>query len=239
MFVAHMSHELRTPLNAIIGFTDLLRLRLKTLEGHDKLVGYADDVSSAGHHLLQLINDILDLTKIEAGKCELSEEKVDLVSILDSCTRMLRGQADEHGIAFVCQAAPSLPQLRIDKLKLKQIVINLISNAIKFTPQGGTVTLTAAIEATGWLAIVVADTGIGIEAQDIEKVFSPFSQLNASLSRKTPGTGLGLPLTKALVELHGGRITLESERRKGTVVTTRFPPYRILGEAVPQCNSMT
>ena len=229
MFVAHMSHELRTPLNAIIGFSDLLRLSLQNLEVDGKLLGYVDDVNSAGWHLLRVVNDILDLTKIEAGRLELREEEVEVGAVLDACARMVKGQIAEQGLAFESEMAAGLPKLLVDELKLKQIVINLLSNAAKFTPAGGTVALTASLDAGSRLTIVVRDTGIGIAPEDLQKVFTPFTQLNANHSRKVQGTGLGLPLTKALVELHGGRLALESEPGKGTAVTVRFPARRTLG----------
>jgi signal transduction histidine kinase len=227
MFVAHMSHELRTPLNAIIGFSDMIRMRLKDAAGDGKILGYVDDINGAGWHLLRVINDILDLSKIEAGKLELTEEDVELGEVVDSCARMIKGQMDEKAIELVCDIPAGLPKLVADELKLKQVLINLLSNAAKFTPERGIVTVRARVEATG-AAIMVADTGIGIEAQDLPKVFKPFTQLNANVSRKYKGTGLGLPLAKALVELHDGTLTVESIAGKGTTVTVRFPPRRVM-----------
>lgn len=228
MFVAHMSHELRTPLNAIIGFSDMIRLSLKNMPADGKLLGYVDDINSAGWHLLRVINDILDLSKIEAGKLDLSEEEVDFSDIADSCARMIKGQMDEKRIAFACEIAQPLPKLVADDLKLKQILINLLSNAVKFTPSGGKVTMRAGLEANRGFVISIADTGIGIAAEAIPKVFTPFTQLDANISRKVQGTGLGLPLSKALVELHGGALTIESKKGKGTTVTVRFPPSRVV-----------
>ena len=228
MFVAHMSHELRTPLNAIIGFSDMIRLSLKNLPADGKVLGYVDDINSAGWHLLRVINDILDLSKIEAGKLDLSEEEVDFSDIADSCARMIKGQMDEKRIAFACEIAQPLPKLVADDLKLKQILINLLSNAVKFTPSGGTVTMRAGLDGNRGFMISIADTGIGIALGAIPKVFTPFTQLDANISRKVQGTGLGLPLSKALVELHGGALTIESEKGKGTTVTVRFPPSRVV-----------
>jgi len=228
MFVAHMSHELRTPLNAIIGFSDLIRLSLKNMPADGKVLGYVDDINSAGWHLLRVINDILDLSKIEAGKLDLNEEEVDFTDIAESCARMIKGQMDEKRIVFACDFVQPLPKLIADDLKLKQILINLLSNAVKFTPNGGKVAMKAGLEANRGFVFMIADTGIGIASEAIPKVFTPFTQLDANISRKVQGTGLGLPLSKALVELHGGALTIESEKGKGTTVTVRFPPQRVV-----------
>jgi signal transduction histidine kinase len=230
MLVAHMSHELRTPLNAIIGFSDMIRLMLKNLPEDGKILGYADDINSAGWHLLRVINDILDLSKIEAGKLDLTEEAFDFAGMAESCARMIRGQMDEKRINFVCQIPAGLPKLFADELKLKQVLINLLSNAVKFTPADGQVTMRAGAEANGSFAIEIADTGIGIAAEDIPKVFTPFTQLNATVSRQVQGTGLGLPLARALVQLHDGTLTIASETGKGTAVTVRLPARRVLHE---------
>jgi signal transduction histidine kinase len=225
-FVAHMSHELRTPLNAIIGFSDMMRLLLKDAAISTQILGYIDDINSAGWHLLRVVNDILDLSKIEAGKLELSEEEVDFAEVSHYCARMIKGQMDEKRIIFSCDVGAALPRLVGDELKLKQILINLLANAAKFTPEGGTVTLDARAEASGAIVITVSDTGIGISAKDLPKVFTPFSQLNATVSRKYIGTGLGLPLAKALVDLHQGVLSIASLAGQGTTVTIRFPASR-------------
>jgi signal transduction histidine kinase len=231
-FVAHMSHELRTPLNAIIGFSDMIRLGLKdeaALDrvGIDKVRDYVKDINTAGWHLLQVINDILDLSKIEAGKLELNEEPLDFHLVVESCIRLIRGRMEEKEIGFASAAPPSLPKLIADELKLKQILINLLSNAAKFTPRHGKVSLRALIDERGDFLVYIADTGIGIAPGDIPKVFTPFTQLDSKISRNGEGTGLGLPLTKALVELHGGQLSLESEVGVGTTVTVRLPAARI------------
>jgi signal transduction histidine kinase len=231
MLVAHMSHELRTPLNAIIGFSDMIRLCLKKMPADGKVLGYADDINSAGWHLLRVINDILDLSKIEAGKLDLNEEIFDFATAAESCARMIKGQMDEKRLTFVCQIPTGLPRLLADDLKIKQVLINLLSNAVKFTPPDGQVTMRAELEANGSFAIEIADTGIGIAAEDIPKVFTPFSQLNANVSRQVQGTGLGLPLARALVQLHGGTLTLASEVGKGTVVIARLPASRVVRNA--------
>jgi signal transduction histidine kinase len=231
MLVAHMSHELRTPLNAIIGFSDMIRLCLKKMPADGKVLGYADDINSAGWHLLRVINDILDLSKIEAGKLDLNEEIFDFATAAESCARMIKGQMDEKRLTFVCQIPTGLPRLLADDLKIKQVLINLLSNAVKFTPPDGQVTMRAELEANGSFAIEIADTGIGIAAEDIPKVFTPFSQLNANVSRQIQGTGLGLPLARALVQLHGGTLTLTSEVGKGTVLIAHLPASRVVRNA--------
>jgi signal transduction histidine kinase len=226
-FVAHMSHELRTPLNAIIGFSDLLGLRLKEMSCDQKVLGYVADINNAGLHLLRVVNDILDLSKIEAGKLELHEDIVDFSELAESCARLIRGQLDAKPIKFTAIMAPDLPLLRVDELKLKQIVINLLSNAVKFTP-AGTITLEAHQEPRHGFIISISDTGIGIAAEDIPNVFTPFTQLKADVSRPIAGTGLGLPLTKALVELHGGSLAIESTLGAGTTVTVTVPASRVV-----------
>jgi signal transduction histidine kinase len=228
MLVAHMSHELRTPLNAIIGFSDMIRLTLKKMPEDGKLLGYADDINSAGWHLLRVINDILDLSKVEAGKLDLNEEEFDFASAAESCARMIRGQMEEKLISFLCEIPTSLPKLRADDLKLKQVMINLLSNAAKFTPAQGHVTMRAELHENGAFVIEVIDTGIGIDAKDLARVFTPFSQLNAKVSRTIQGTGLGLPLARALVQLHGGTLTLASEKGTGTTATVTLPSSRIV-----------
>jgi signal transduction histidine kinase len=226
-FVAHMSHELRTPLNAIIGFSDLLGLRLKEMSRDEKILGYVADINSAGLHLLRVVNDILDLSRIEAGKLELQEEVVDFAALAESCVRLLRGQMDAKSIAFTSTVPAEPPMLLVDELKLKQIVINLLSNAVKFTP-AGKISLEARLEGRHGFVIAVADTGIGIAPEDMAHVFTPFTQLEANVSRPIPGTGLGLPLTKALVELHGGSLIIDSTVGAGTTVTVTLPVARVV-----------
>jgi signal transduction histidine kinase len=230
-FVAHMSHELRTPLNAIIGFSDMIRLRLKGAEVAPRILEYLDDINGAGWHLLRVINDILDLSKIDAGKLELSEEQVDLGEVVAVCARMVKGQMDEKRIVFAYEPPATTISVLADELKLKQVLINLLSNAAKFTPEGGRVALAAGVESSGAVIITVADNGIGIAPEDLAKVFTPFTQLNARVSRKYPGTGLGLPLSKALVELHGGALTVQSAPGEGSTFTVRFPPCRLVRHA--------
>ena len=230
-FVAHMSHELRTPLNAIIGFSDLLALQLRGISCDEKILGNVADINSAGLHLLRVVNDILDLSKIAAGRLELHEEIVNFGELAGSCTRLIKGQIEAKPIAFAATIPSELPMLCVDELKLKQIIINLLSNAVKFTPAGGTITLDAREETRRGFIIVIADTGIGIAPEDIAHVFTPFTQLKANVSRPIPGTGLGLPLTKALVELHGGSLNIDSPVGTGTTVTVTLPAKRIVQPA--------
>ncbi len=224
-FLAHMSHELRTPLNAIIGFSDML-LNAPTGSPSEKLAGYIKDINRAGWHLLGVVNDILDLAKIGAGKLELSESKVDFATLLESSLAMIRGRLEDKRITLERDTAGGLPQLHVDELKFKQIMLNLLSNAVKFTPAGGRVRVATARSPDDFL-IAIADNGIGIADADLPKILVPFTQLDSKVSRKYEGTGLGLPLTKGLVELHGGSLSIESKQGIGTTVTVRLPSERI------------
>ncbi len=228
-FLSTMSHELRTPLNAIIGFAELMKLEAMGPIGHDSYREYASDICLSGSHLLTLINDILDLGRIEAGKAEVHDEALHLAELFEATARIVRERAMTAGLNLVIANAARLPALRADRRKMLQILVNLLSNAIKFTPEGGRIEVAAALDPSGDLLIRVADTGIGIAAKDIEKALTPFGQIDSSLSRKHAGTGLGLPLTKNLVELHGGRLDLESTPGEGTAVTVRLPAERVTG----------
>ncbi len=220
-FLANMSHELRTPLNAIIGFSEVLLERLFG-EVNDKQDDYLKDIHSSGKHLLGLINDILDLSKIEAGRMELEQSTFDLPSALSNALTLLRERAQRHGIALSLDVDPTLSQVVADERKLKQIVVNLLSNAVKFTPDGGRVELTARRE-PGRMVIAVRDTGIGIAPDDQDAVFEEFRQVGSDYTRKQEGTGLGLALTRRFVELHGGRIRVESAPGKGSTFTFDIP----------------
>jgi len=225
-FLANMSHELRTPLNAIIGFSDVMRKQmLGPLEQNPKYLAYADDINGAGKHLLGIINDILDIAKIEAGQLDLKEDIFDLEPLIESVTALLRKPAAERGIRVVHNQARNLPWLRGDEKKLRQILINLLTNSLKFTPEGGVVTLALSF-VERCVEICVLDTGVGIAESDLERALQPFGQVDSSLSRRHEGTGLGLPISKALAELHGADFELVSEVGKGTAVTIRFPAER-------------
>jgi len=232
-FLANMSHELRTPLNAIIGFSEMIRNEVFGPAGDARYREYATDIHASGSHLLELINDILDLSKIEAGKVELYEEDVDLAQLLDNCIRLIRGRMVDRNLTIENDVEPDLPLLWADERKLKQIVLNLMSNAVKFTDNGGTIRLGARFDRDNGFELVVADTGIGMKPDDIGKALAPFGQVDSSLNRKYQGTGLGLPLTKSLTELHGGSLTVESAVGVGTRVTVRFPAARIVAGDAP------
>jgi len=230
-FLANMSHELRTPLNAIIGFSEILKQEPLGPLGHPSYRDYVRDVYESGVHLLHIINDILDLSKIEVGKLTLSETPVDLREAIDSCMRIVRERADNGGIALVAELAPDLPTFNADERMVKQVLLNLLSNAIKFTPPGGSVRIIARVDDADGLIVQVVDTGIGIAAADIERALQPFEQIDSSLHRKYQGTGLGLPLARSMSELHGGRFAIESTVGQGTTVTVHFPPERSLRKA--------
>ena len=224
-FLAMMSHELRTPLNVVIGFAELLRDQGRNLPPA-KVVDYADDIFEAGRYLLNLLNDVLDLSKAEAGKMELHMAPVSIADVVGRSLRMIRERAVQRGIAIAEEVAPDLPALEADDRRLIQILLNLLSNAVKFTPEGGRVTVRAAREGSDWLAITVTDTGIGIAPENIEKALTAFGQVNNLMTRDQAGTGLGLPLAKLLTELHGGTLELRSTVNAGTTVTLRFPLSR-------------
>jgi signal transduction histidine kinase len=232
-FLANMSHELRTPLNAIIGFSDILRAELLGPLGTDRYRFYAQDIFDSGHHLLEVISDILDISKVEAGEFELRAEPTDLGDIVAQSVRLVRKRAEEAGIRIEVEVDPALPQLLIDQRLIKQCLINLLSNAVKFSPDPGRVTLRAARASDGSVLATVTDTGIGISEQHIPKVLQPFSQVESAFSRSHEGTGLGLPLTKSFIEAHDGALELHSKVGEGTAVTLRFPPQRVIEGAPP------
>ena len=221
-FLANMSHELRTPLNAIIGFSTIMRNGTFG-QLSEKYAEYASMVCDSGTHLLAIINDILDLAKAESYKLELREEDIDIARVIALSSTIVREMADKAGVNYDVTIAEVLPHVRADSAKLRQILINLLGNAVKFTPSGGKVSLSAAATADGGLQFRIADTGIGIPQDKIAVAMSPFGQVDSGLSRRYDGTGLGLPLTKRLVELHGGTFELTSESGKGTIVTVRLP----------------
>ena len=227
-FLALMSHELRTPLNAIIGFSEVLGSELFGPLGHGRYKEYSRDIHGAGKHLLALINDILDLSKAEAGKFELSDEEIVPADLLTECLRLMRVKAQDAGLKLEQQFAPGLPNLVVDRLRLKQILLNLLSNAIKFTPAGGTVTLIAADSDSGACMIAVHDTGIGMAPEAIPLALEPFRQIASPLSRTQEGTGLGLALVKSLIECHGGKLVLDSVINQGTTARLFLPANRCI-----------
>jgi len=225
-FLANMSHELRTPLNAIIGFSDSIRHEIHGPVGNEKYLGYIDDIYSSGNHLLDLINDILDVSAIEAGKLELHEENLDVGNVIATTMQLIIGRADAGNVRLVGNTDDDLPMLRADKRRMMQILLNLLSNAVKFTLPGGRAVLTASLDGGGGHTFTVTDTGVGMDKKEMAKAMSEFGQVDRSLSRKQEGTGLGLPLTQGLTELHGGTFDIESEKGKGTTVRVRLPPAR-------------
>jgi signal transduction histidine kinase len=220
-FLANMSHELRTPLNAIIGFSEAL-LEKMFGEINEKQEDYLKDIHSSGQHLLSLINDILDLAKVEAGRMELNLGTFDLPSAIDNALTLIRERAMRHGIGLSVEVDSRLGELNADERKLKQILLNLLSNAVKFTAEGGKIKV-GARQIDDMVEIAVSDMGIGIALKDQAAVFEEFKQVGSDYTRKAEGTGLGLALTRKLVELHGGTIRLESEPGKGSTFTFTLP----------------
>jgi signal transduction histidine kinase len=228
-FLAGMSHELRTPLNAIIGFSEVMQLELNG-PIHGAYRDYAVIIHESGHHLLGIINDILDVAKIEAGRMELHEEIIDIGEIVAEAVRVLSDKACRAGIVVKTTLPSGLPRILADKGKIRQILLNLIGNSIKFTRKDGTITVSARISSVGKFIFAVSDTGIGIPADALESVMEAFVQSGDALTRSQHGSGLGLPLCKALIEMHSGSLLLESELGKGTCVTISLPPHRVLLE---------
>jgi PAS domain S-box-containing protein len=228
-FLANMSHELRTPLNAILGFSQVIRDRHF---GDDvaRYSEYAANIHDSGEMLLAIISDILEMSKLEAGKLKLAEETVDLVEIVESCRTMVAGRAQDGGIAFNSMLPASPIRLRGDQRALKQILLNLLSNAIKFTQAGGSVSVSAAQIETGEIHLTVADTGVGIHPSALSRVFQPFFQIDHSATRAKAGTGLGLAISKHLAELHGGTIAIDSTPGIGTTVLVTLPAERAVSQ---------
>ncbi|MEJ2176122.1 MAG: GAF domain-containing protein, partial [bacterium] len=220
-FLANMSHELRTPLNAIIGFSEVLQEKMfgELTEKQDE---YVTDILGSGRHLLSLINDILDLSKIEAGRMELELADFPLAPAMDNALSLVKERAQRHGLALTCEIDPAIDQIHADERKFKQVLLNLLSNAVKFTPEGGSVSVRARKNGA-WLEIAVSDTGAGIAPEDQAAVFEEFKQVGNDHARRAEGTGLGLPLTKRIVELHGGEMRLKSELGKGSTFSFTLP----------------
>ncbi len=226
-FLANMSHELRTPLNAIIGFSEILKSEAFGSLGHENYKEYAGDVHSAGEHLLKVINDILDVAKIEAGQIELKERDVRIENVVTASFRMLSVRADQAGVTLSKEIPEDFPTICADETRIKQVVVNLVSNAVKFTEAGGNVCFRAKIQPDGDLAIQVIDTGIGIAEEDLQRVLSRFGQVQSSYDRTNEGTGLGLTLVQLIAKLHGGSFDLESVLGVGTTCTVTFPQERV------------
>ncbi|MFZ2103179.1 MAG: PAS domain-containing sensor histidine kinase [Oricola sp.] len=224
-FLANVSHELRTPLNAILGFSEVFRDQLLGPLGHPKYVEYAGDLMSAGSQLLEIINDILDMTALDVGRLSIAEEPVDIGPLAESCLRLVRPAAVDKQIALHRNIA-ALPPLMADARMVRQMLLNLLSNAVKYTPAGGRVTLEAQLGKDGGIRISVIDSGIGMASEQIPQLLEPFTRADDSYTRSQQGTGLGLPLTKRLVEAHGGSLRVVSTPGEGSTISLTFPPHR-------------
>ncbi len=229
LFLANMSHELRTPLNAVLGFSEIIR---------DAQIGplgtryrdYARDIHAAGEYLLGIINDVLDASKMEAGQIELHEDSFVLTDVIDECRRLVEDKAKQGEVALEVARLEDVPLVFADRLRIKQALLNLLSNAVKFTASGGHVAVSVSQPEQGGVCVTIADTGIGMKAEDIPRALEPFRQIDGSFARRYEGTGLGLPLAKAFIELHGGTFEIVSEPNKGTAVHIWLPQHRILSE---------
>jgi PAS domain S-box-containing protein len=226
-FLANMSHELRTPLNSVIGFSEILAGEMFGPLGSPQYMEYVQHINESGKHLLGLIKDILDVSQIETGNFELTESHVDIAPLVDTCAALVNDRVARSGLTLSTNIGAGLPTVFVDELRLKQILLNLLTNAVKFTPEGGKVTLTAGLDDDGGLLFSVTDTGIGIASEDFDGVLKAFVQAEGAWTRTYEGAGLGLPIAKQLVELHGGTLDLDSELAVGTTVTFRLPPERM------------
>ncbi len=223
-----MSHELRTPLNAIIGYSEVIKDQAFGADATARYTEYAGDIHTSGQHLLSLIVDILDTAKLDAGKFELDEEIVDLPELVARSLAQVRLALENKGLKLEVRIANDLPRVRADPIRFNQVLINLLSNAIKFTPRGGRIVVGAECGVVGEIMCKVSDTGIGMSGDDLLVALEPFSQVETGLSKSHQGTGLGLPLAKRLIELHGGAMEIESARGRGTTVRLRLPAERTI-----------
>jgi PAS domain S-box-containing protein len=228
MFLANMSHELRTPLNAVIGFAEIIKNELLGAINEPRYRDYAGDIHRSGKRLLQLINDILDMTKVEAGTYQLREDVCDVAKIVGDAIALVQNLAIQNELTVRVDVPQDIPFLFADERGVRQVLVNFLSNAIKFTPKGGDVAVSARLEPDTALALAVVDTGIGMAPDDIPHALSPFQQLEGSHGRKYEGTGLGLSLIKAMLDLHEGSLHVASKLGAGTTVTARFPPRRTI-----------
>ena len=227
-FLANMSHELRTPLNAIIGFSESMRLEMFGPLGHEKYAEYNDLIYESGQHLLSIVNDILELSKIEAGQHSLNESEFSLREAAESAYRLVKSRADEKEIEVITKVSSDFPNISADERAIKQILLNLLSNSIKFTPEGGRIFLQLFCNSDSEIQIILSDTGIGIPKEHLGLVFRPFHQVAEPLSRSEGGAGLGLPLVASLVAEHDGNIRISSEVNRGTTVVVTFPRHRVV-----------
>lgn len=223
-FLANMSHEVRNPLNAILGFAEVIEMELFGPTGAAQYKEYAADIRESGKHLLAIINDVLDIAKIEAGKLEIENEQLDIRALIESSLTVLKRRAQAGEIKLAVRVGRSLPRLRGDERRIRQVLLNLLTNASKFTPDGGMVRVSASLDSGRGLRIRVSDNGIGMQPEDIDRALTPFVKIGSGGN----GTGLGLPLAKSLVECHDGRFKVISSPGKGTTITLRFPPMRLV-----------
>lgn len=237
-FLAIMSHELRTPLNAILGFSEIMQMRMFGSIGSDRYASYIDDIHYTAKHLLSIITDVLDFSKAEVGRLTVKEEQIDLAQTLDQCLRLLRENAAETGLRMSVEAERPQILLRVDLTLIKQVFINLLSNAIKFTPAGGEIRTNIMQEPDGSWSVKISDTGIGIAEQNIERVFEPFFQVEGVMARQHGGTGLGLPLSRKIMQLHGGSLKITSGLGVGTTVTVNFPASRVVHQDVSRAEEV-
>ncbi|MGB7698558.1 MAG: PAS domain-containing sensor histidine kinase, partial [Methylovirgula sp.] len=227
-FLAKVSHEIRTPLNAILGFAEVIMEERFGPMGNERYRDYLRDIHTSGAHVMSLVNDLLDLSKIEAGKMELEFVSVDVNRVITECVALMQPQASQERVIMRLSLAPHLPKIVADERSLRQILLNLLSNAVKFNEPGGQVIVASALTDTGNSVIRIRDTGIGMSEHDIETALEPFRQL--ATARQSAGTGLGLPLTKALVEANRALFTIRSKKNEGTLVEVAFPPARVPAE---------
>lgn len=229
-FLANMSHELRTPLNAIIGFSEIMRQQMFGPLGTERYIEYTNDIHDSGRHLLNVIDDILDISKIEAGRYAIEEEVIDFADVLRWSIEMMRARTIEKQQTVTLALPDEMPSLRADQRAMRQVMLNLLSNAAKFTPAGGEIALTVSIDDRGDISLSVTDNGIGIPADKLHEVLEPFGQVDDTSARQHGGTGLGLPITKSLIEMHGGDFVLQSELGHGTKATMTLPGWRLVWE---------
>ena len=235
LFLANMSHELRTPLNAVLGFSEMIKLGMTGKKSEERQVEYAGLIHDSGSHLLDLINDILDLSKAEAGKLDLYEEKFNIRPLVESSIRLLAPAAEKAGIEVVGPPKKAGdPVLLADERMLRQILLNLLSNAMKFTPEGGRVVVSYEVAGNGEFSLSIADTGVGLTPRQLEMAMQPFVQVDEGYSKSAQGTGLGLPLTRKLTELHGGRLEMRSSPGKGTTAVVHLPAERLAAKKTPR-----
>lgn len=227
-FIAKLSHEMRTPLNAIMGFSEIMEQGRFGPLGDSRYETYAADIRTSAEHLLSLVNDLLDLARIESGHLKLEFDGVALPALIEQCVRLLRPQADGYGVTVQVMVPANLPPVVADTRSLKQVLLNLLSNAIKFSGEGGTVNVTAELTGDGGVVIAVSDTGVGMSRGEVQLALEPFGQIDGALQAERQGTGLGLPVAKALTEANKATFSIESEPQHGTRVNVAFPPTRVL-----------